>query len=190
MHLNRWCHVFVRVLVFRSYTLNNPKSLSKMSKCIFLEFTPKRWHCRPSSQWNCSETVANSTDSHRTTSQQDTPESVLYVLLVLKLFRSGRKDDSVKNVQRQFIKNRIELSNQIFQERRCRLHFWSFFSPSEPHFWFWKLLHAQSSVRPFPVLCLLWLAHQIFSSNLRSSLLILLNSASYKEVRPLSCLQE
>lgn len=37
-----------------------------------------------------------------------------------------------------------------------------------------------------PSQCLLWLAHQIFSSNLCSSLLILLNSASYKEVRPLS----
>lgn len=33
MHLNRWCRVFVRLLVFRSYTLNNPKSFRDILKC-------------------------------------------------------------------------------------------------------------------------------------------------------------
>lgn len=114
MHLNCWCHVFVRALLFRSYTLNNPNSFHDILKCPNV-FSWSSHQSADTVAHRCSEIAQKlwqipPTRTHDFTAGH-TPECVLYVLLVLMLFRSGRKGDSVKNVRRQFIKNRIKLSN-------------------------------------------------------------------------------
>lgn len=121
-----------------------------------------------------------------TPSQQDTVQSVLSKSCWFRPFsdleqkKTALKMDVIDFVDRSF------MQNQLINEGRRRLHFKSFFFffPVSPGS---DLGSVSTLGHQFgPSQCLLWLAHQIFFSNLRSSLLILLNSASYKEVRPLS----
>lgn len=149
------CCVFCQTLILKeSYSLTDPKSFHDILKC--------RNAFSYRSQQSASITAALSPivpvkllrscgKYHWLTPYDFTAEPVLLVSL---LFESGRKEDSVKNVWRQFrwsVGHLRRIKLLMRDDDDCT--FKAFFAVS-PVSEFDKLLHAQSSVRPFPVLTL------------------------------------